>query len=261
MKPYKIRISSQKGGVGKTTIAVNLATVLAQNGEKVLLIDGDTTNPSVGFHLGMQDVNIGFKDVLLNKVDLRSATVTHSITGMRVLPGTIYSRSYEPTTEQISRMSNRIDKENYTFVLIDTAPGFVPSETSRFVDEALIVTTPDMSSCTSSIRLSHLFDKQKLKHGLVVNRVTNKKYEIPVEEIEEMYGNKVSGVFPEDNVIPESISQHIPAYLLDRRSVFAKNMKEFGRLYATREEETSAHGFGGGGFFAFIRRLFKLGKR
>ena len=52
MPPYIIRISSQKGGVGKTTIAVNLGVILSLFKYKTLVVDCDAANPTVGFHWG-----------------------------------------------------------------------------------------------------------------------------------------------------------------------------------------------------------------
>lgn len=73
VKSYVLKVVSQKGGVGKTTMAVNLATALALSNYKVLLFDADFANPSVGFHLGMYDVNAGASDVASGKTSLRNA--------------------------------------------------------------------------------------------------------------------------------------------------------------------------------------------
>jgi Mrp family chromosome partitioning ATPase len=53
-----IAVSSQKGGAGKTAIAVNLATSLSTKGFRILLIDGDCLDPSIGFHLCLEQMNM-----------------------------------------------------------------------------------------------------------------------------------------------------------------------------------------------------------
>ena len=180
--PYTIRIASQKGGVGKTTIAVNLATALTLTGHKVLIIDGDFVNPSVGIHLGIDEVNIGFRSVVLNKASYRNAIVVHNPSGMHVMPGEITARAYEPRTEQLRRLGEELRKSNYEFIIVDTPPGFAPEDALYVYDEAIIVATPDMSACTSAVRLAHIFNKNKIKHNLAINMIRNKRYELRSEE-------------------------------------------------------------------------------
>ena len=66
-------------------------------------------------------------------------------------------------------------------------------------------------------KAGHEYDKIKINHNLVVNRVRNKRYEISVGEIEDIYEKKVSGVIEEDDIVPISVSEHIPAFILDTR--------------------------------------------
>ena len=63
-KPYLIRLSSTKGGVGKSVIAVNLAAALQMYGFKTLVVDMDTINPCVGLYLGIQDSSTGTFDAM-----------------------------------------------------------------------------------------------------------------------------------------------------------------------------------------------------
>jgi MinD superfamily P-loop ATPase len=81
--------------------------------------------------------------------------------------------------------------------------------------EALLVSTPEMASVVNVVRLATCFDKVRLKHNLVLNKIKNKRYELHQREIEEMYENKIIAKLPDDNIVPISIEQHIPAYMLN----------------------------------------------
>lgn len=233
-KPYIIRISSQKGGVGKTTTAVNLAVMLSLSDYKVLLADCDAANPSVGIHLGMEHANIGYKDVIYKKASLLSATAIHAPSGLRVLPGTIGGYSFTPQPEKFRRFVKMLSATKHDFIIIDTAPGFTIKEPFRLYDEALLITTPEMTACTSIMRLARLYEGNRLKHNLVVNRVGNRRYEFTLGEIEDMYENKAISILPEDEVVPMSVSQHIPACMGYPKSNFARAVRELTRRYASR---------------------------
>ena len=233
-KPYTIRISSQKGGVGKTTVAVNLATALSFFGSRVLLIDSDFINPSVGFHMGVQNTNMGIRAFLLGNATLKEAAITHAPTGMSVLAGEIHAQTFTPTKAQLSKLFDAINSAGYNFIIIDTPPGFFPEEDLTEFGEAIIVTTPEISACTSAARLANYYDKIHLKHSLVINRFKNKGYELHIKEIEEMYDGNILAVLPEDEIIPESVAEHIPAFMLDQRSKFSIGIRELAEKYVTK---------------------------
>lgn len=258
--PYIMGVSSQKGGVGKTTISVNLAVALRTFNYRVLLIDSDVTNPSVGFHMGLENANTGYRDVLYGKVELSEAIAIHGPTGVHVLPGTINNKKFASSDENVPTMIQAMKKSNYDFVIFDTAPGFVEEDLSKYYNEALIITTPEMSAVTSSIRLAHRYDGVEVKHNLVVNRIKNKRYEISMEEIEEIYEKKIRGALPEDEVVPISMSEHIPAYIVSPNSRFSTSLKAITRKYASGDESrlAAAAPFGGGGIIGFLKRLFGI---
>jgi len=259
--PYIIRVSSTKGGVGKTTIAVNLGVILSLSGYKTLIVDCDAANPTVGFHLGMDQANIGYRQVVTGRAGLESSIAMHGPTGLRVLPGIIGPYSFVPSEKQSQQFLRMLTATKYNFILLDTSPGFAFNEPFSYYTEALLVTIPEASSCTSAMRLAHAYTEQKLKHNLVINRVKNKKYEFSVEEIEDMYENRVIGVLPEDEIVPLSVSEHIPAYLINRRDSFSRSIRDLSRRYSSRLETVDVDGgarSGTGGIMAFIRRLLGL---
>ena len=159
MVPYLIKISSQKGGVGKTTISVNLATILQELGNNVLLVDFDIANPSVGFHLGIENQNLGISDILFKNAKISDVEVPHIPTGLMVIPGSIVWRQKEPSLLQIQRFLSELKKLKYDYIIFDTAPGYLVPEFSSMCDEAIIVTTPELSSCTSCVRLANSYKK------------------------------------------------------------------------------------------------------
>lgn len=231
-KPYIARVVSQKGGVGKTTIAVNLASAVRKLGYEVLLIDADTTNPSVGFHLGMEKANIGYRSLLYGGAEVRDVVAIHAQTGLHVIPGVVSAKPFVITTQAAKRVYSRLRQSGYQFIITDTQPGYTDLEISRYVDETLIVTTPSMPSLASALRVANHLDRAKISHSLVLNRYGGKRYELSSREIEEMYEGKTRAVLPEDEIVPMSIEAHIPAVELNRRARFSAATLSFGSSYS-----------------------------
>lgn len=229
-RAYVIRMSSQKGGVGKTTVAVNLSTALSIAGYKVLLVDSDISNPSITFYLGLKKPSVGFNDVLLGKSKLEKADVLYQPTGLRVLP--------EPATEKIPPLKEeyfdafgkQLHKSDFDFIILDTAPGIM-SEKLSYYDEALLVTTPELPALSSVIKLSRIFNKNKVVHNLIVNRF-NKN--IDIDDVKDLYGKKPIAILPEDVLVSESLAKQIPAYLMNKQAPFPSGINNLLTFYSAR---------------------------
>jgi len=263
-EPHAIMIASQKGGVGKTTIAVNLAAALKLQRYKVLLIDADYSNPSVGFHLGMQEANIGFKAVVSNKAKLENAIAIHNPTGLHVLPGEISSKSPTISHRVLKNLNRELIRSRYDFVVIDTAPGptsltMLSPLISANLFEVLIILTPEMPACASALRLAHMYEKMHTMHSMTANKVRNRRYELSIGEIEDVLGEGVIATLPEDENVPISIATHIPICLLKSRSAFSIAIKELARKVASRAGVEEPERSERKGLFAWLKRIFSFG--
>jgi MinD-like ATPase involved in chromosome partitioning or flagellar assembly len=258
-----IRVSSQKGEVGKTTIAVNLAVSLGMLNYKVLVIDGDVVSPAVAFLLGIEDVNIGVREVMRGKVNIKNAIVRHDVSGIDVLPGTQSPRDFPSEKEMKTLITKAQAQREYDFIIMDTPPGYTPAALPELYNEALIISIPTMASVASSIRLADIYNKKRVQHNLVINRIRNTRYELTSSEIEEGYGGKSIISLPEDPKVPFSESSHIPLCLLDSKSPFSSALKVLVRFYAAKKgasmnrEPEAAPGF----FARLTSRIRKLFSR
>ncbi len=258
-KPYVIKISSQKGGVGKTTMAVNLSAALQEMGSNVLLVDFDIANPSVGFHLGIEGQNLGVQNILLKGAKPEDVIIPHAPTGLHVIPGNMTYPLKEPSAQNIKVFFTKLKRLNYDYLIFDTAPGFFLPEFSAECNEAIIIATPELSSCVSSVRLSNIYKKHGLKSQLLINRIRNKRYELHPAEIEETFGSKALGLIPEDETVPKSIAMHVPAYILNRKSIFSRSVYDTAHFFPSNGYNSERDPVKlSGGILSFIKRLFRI---
>jgi chromosome partitioning protein len=130
--PRIITIANQKGGVGKTTTAINLATALAAIGERVLLVDLDPQgNASTGLGIDRRDRRVSSYDVLTGTLSLEEAAMETAVPGLFIVPSTLDLLGVEMeiagTPDRVLRLRNAVRATAargvlYSYILIDCPP-------------------------------------------------------------------------------------------------------------------------------------------
>lgn len=250
-----VSVANQKGGVGKTTTAVNLSTILAKKGKKVLLIDADPQgNATSGLGIN-KDVNFSVYDVLVNDVEIENTLAKTVVKNLDVCPSNINLAGAE--VELVSMMSREqrlkekieSQKDNYDYIIIDCPPslGLITLNAFTASDSVLIPVQCEYYALEGLGQLINTINlvKKHLNKNLTIEGALLTMFDIRtnlsnqvVKEVNKYFENKVyKTVIPRNVKLSEAPSYGMPISVYDPKSKGAKSYDKFVKEFIKKNEQ------------------------
>ena len=174
-----ISVTSGKGGVGKTSLSVNLAAHLSKQGTKILLIDADLGLSNVEIMLGVTP-SYTLKDVIKHGKDIEDVIINGPYNLDFISGGNGFLDLAELSEIERGEILIKIHKleELYDIIIIDTGAGISKNVTAFLTisDEIIVITTSEPTALTDAYSIMKVISEEKLKQkiGLIINRVKTK---------------------------------------------------------------------------------------
>ncbi len=204
-----IVITSGKGGVGKTTSAINLGAALNHFGKDVLIIDGNLTTPNIGVILNSPEVPVSLNHILNKKADVYEAVYEHD-SGIKIIPSSISLKELKQIkTERLKNYKDHF-KAIADYVIVDGAAGLGKEsrDVIEMADELIIITNPEIPAITDALKTIRLAEEQgKDILGVLITRVRKDKIELQPETVREMLEVPILGMVPEDLCVKKSLNE------------------------------------------------------
>ena len=221
-------ITSGKGGVGKTTTAINLAAAMKYFGEDVLIIDGNLSTPNIGLHLNSPEVPISLNHVLSGRAEPFEAVYEHE-SGIKIMPSSLSLSELRKTKPERFKDFKSQFKKLSRKIIVDSSAGLGPEAVFAIeaADEIIIVTYPEMPAVTDALKTVRLAQQMKKPIlGVIVTRVKKNDIELEPNIVKEMLEVPIIGMVPEDIAVQKSIKDKSPVVHLHPKSDASRAYKE-----------------------------------
>ena len=253
-----ISVANQKGGVGKTTTSINLSTLIAKKGKKVLMIDADPQgNASSGVGIDRDDIELSIYDILIEEVEFKDVVKKTNVKNLDICPSNINLAGAEVELVSVMsrehRLKEKLDKikDNYDFIIIDCPPslGLITLNAFTASDSVLIPVQCEyyalegLGQLLNTINLvkKHLNKNLEIEGALLTmyDARTNLSNQV-VKEVKNYFNDKVyKNVIPRNVKLSEAPSYGMPISIYDPRSKGAKSYEKFVKEFLKKNEADS----------------------
>lgn len=237
---------SIKGGVGKTTLALETAVSLSKHfDKKVLLVDANFSAPNIALYIDLTKDYV-LQDALNGTLPQNAIYEAH---GIDIIPASMHYQK-ETNPYNLKKILQKY-KTRYDFIIIDSSPNY--EELKPVIaasDKIFLVSSPDHVTLNTTLKAAKIAKQQDTPiQGIIINKIRSPRHEYNLREIETLSKVPVLAKIHDHKKMAQSLHKKTPITILDETNTISKEIKNLASAIAGSPEEEG-----------WFQKIFPLGK-